>query len=433
MPLPSIRPQSYGHIRTTTDRRAWLVWSAALAVYVVAVLQRTSLSVAGIAAAHRFDASASSLAALAALQLFVYAGLQVPAGMAVDRFGPRRLVIGGAALMAAAQVLLAVSFDLRLAVLARALVGAGDAMTFVSVLRLVNAWFPARRVPLVTQLTGMVGQAGQLLSSVPLAVLLHDDGWTATFCSAAALGVLSAVLGVIVLRDSPDGQRPEPVGGRAMCRALRAAWRQPGTRLGLWTHFTCQFSGTVFTLLWGFPFLVVGEGVSSATAARMMTLFFVGFVVAGPLIGRYVAFHPDRRPHVVLGIVGMTVALWTTVLVWPGRAPLGLLVALVFVLAVGVPGSMVGFDFARSANPASRLGAATGIVNIGGFVAALLTLAAFGVAVRLSQGDSAGYSPASLKIGWCVQYAVWTIGVVGIVRARRKVAREGAGTSEQFG
>ena len=64
-------------------------------------------------------------------------------------------------------------------------------MTFVSVLRLVTTWFPARRVPVVTQLTGVVGQLGQLLSAVPLVALLHQRGWTTAYLSIASLGVLA--------------------------------------------------------------------------------------------------------------------------------------------------------------------------------------------------------------------------------------------------
>ena len=54
---------------------------------------------------------------------------------------------------------------------------------------------------------------------------------------------------------------------------LSSAWRHPGTRLGLWTHFTTQFSGTVFALMWGFPFLIAGEGLPRATASSLLTLF----------------------------------------------------------------------------------------------------------------------------------------------------------------
>ncbi|MDQ1601904.1 MAG: hypothetical protein QOD68_3378, partial [Actinomycetota bacterium] len=111
------------------SRRAWLVWSVGIAAYIVAVLQRTSLGVAGLEATDRFETSASVLASFTVVQLVVYAGLQVPAGLLLDRFGPRALIATGAAFMALGQALLAVSPNVPLALVGRVLVGAGDAVT----------------------------------------------------------------------------------------------------------------------------------------------------------------------------------------------------------------------------------------------------------------------------------------------------------------
>ena len=410
-------------------RRAWLVWGAGLAAYVVAVLQRTSLGVAGLDAAQRFDISASMLATFAVVQLLVYAGLQIPVGVSVDRLGPRRLIATGALVMGVGQIMLALTHSFGPAILARVLVGAGDAMTFVSLLRLVNTWFPPRQVPVMTQLTGMVGQVGQLLSAVPLVALLHWGGWTTAFVTIGSLGLLMSVVAVIGIRDSPPGQGPPvgAIGARQVAAQLRAAWLHPGTRLGLWTHFSTQFSGTVFALLWGFPFLVSGEGMSTRGAGELMSLLVFTSLLAGPLFGRFVALHPLRRSWLVLAIIGATVFVWTLVLAWPGRAPLWLLVALVLVVAVGGPGSMVGFDFARSFNPPSRLGTATGIVNIGGFVAALVTMLAIGIVLDLvapgSGGGSRAYPLSAFRAGFAVQYVIWAFGVGGILRTRWLVRR----------
>ena len=409
---------------TAISRRAWVVWVSAASAYIVAVLQRTSLGVAGTDARERFGASASALASFVVLQLLVYAALQVPVGLLVDRQGPRRLILGGAALMAVGQGLLAVSHGIGLAIVARVLVGAGDAMTFISVLRLVTVWFPPRRVPVVTQVTGLVGQLGQLLSAIPLVALLHGPGWTPAFLSAAALSVLAGALVLIVVRDSPGGSvSPSAALTLRQVRAdLATAWRHPGTRLGLWTHFTAQFSGTVFALLWGFPFLVSGEQVRPSTASGLLTVFVVSSMVAAPWLGVLVERHPLRRSWLVLGIVGGNVLTWTVVLIWPGHAPLWLLVLLVLSLALGGPGSMIGFDFARTFNPPNRIGTATGIVNVGGFVASLITMFLIGVVLDVSsRGTPGGYGLHDFRLALCVQYATWAVGIAGIVLTRRQV------------
>ena len=416
----------------TSSRRAWLVWSVGVTAYVVAVLQRTSLGVSGLDATRRFDASASVLASFAVLQLLVYAGLQVPVGLLLDRFGPRRLIVVGAALMAAGQLVLALADQVPLAVLGRVLVGAGDAMTFISVLRLVAAWLPPGRVPLMTQLTGLIGQIGQILSAFPLVALLHGPGWTTAFLSAAATSVFAGVLVLVVVRDSPSSS-PRPHGAPTLAQVsadLASAWRHPGTRLGLWTHFTTQFSGTVFALLWGFPFLVSGESLDRTTASALVTVFVVAGMIAAPFIGVVVERHPLRRSWVVLGVVTVNILAWTVVLAWPGTAPVWLLVVLVLSLALGGPGSLIAFDFARTFNPPNRLGTATGIVNVGGFVAALLTMLLVGIVLDVRGANpTRGYGLDDFRIALSVQYLIWAVGIAGIVITRRKVrarlAREG--------
>jgi MFS family permease len=406
----------------TTPRRAWLVWSVGVAAYVVAVLQRTSLGVAGLDASQRFHASAGVLASFAVLQLLVYAGLQVPVGLLLDRWGPKRLIITGALLMSLGQLVLALSTMVGVAALGRVLVGGGDAMTFISVLRLVNAWLPPKRVPLFTQLTGIVGQVGQILSAIPLVALLHGPGWTPAFLSAAGLGVIVSIVVLLVAQDSPSGsvsQHDAPGWGKVTAD-LRSAWAHPGTRLGLWTHFTTQFSGTVFALLWGFPFLVSGEQLSRGAASTLLTVFVLSGMACAPFIGVLVERHPMRRSWLVLGVVAVNAGMWTIVLAWPGQAPIWLLVLLVMSLAIGGPGSMIGFDFARTFNPPNRLGTATGIVNVGGFVASLLTMLIVGLLLDVRGGGSS-YSLGDFRLALSSQYLFWGIGVVGIVVTRRKV------------
>ena len=147
--------------------RPWIVWATGLLAYIVAVLDRTTLGVSGLPAAERFSAGPGLLSVFVVLQVVVYACAQVPAGLLLDRYGSRALIVSGATLMATGQLILAVTESLPLAIAARAVVGLGDAVTFISVLRLVPRWFAPRRIPLVTQLTGICGQLGQVLSAVP--------------------------------------------------------------------------------------------------------------------------------------------------------------------------------------------------------------------------------------------------------------------------
>ena len=413
--------------------RAWTVWGAAVLAYVVAVLQRSSLGVSGVEAQDIFGISASTLSTLAVVQLVVYAGLQVPVGVLLDRFGPRALIAAGAVLLAVGQVVVALAPPvIGVAVVGRVLVGAGDAMTFISVIRLLPSWFRGPVLPQVSQWTGNVGQIGQVLSALPLSVVLHAAGWTPAFLSAAALSVLGAVLVVVVVRDAPDG-----VGGLRTAttwadagRQLRESVRRPGTRLGFWSHYVTQSSGTVFTLLWGVPFLVSGLGWTPGAAAAALTTIVATGVVAGPVLGLLTARWPLRRSNLVLGIVTMVFTAWTLVLAWPGEPPTPVVWVLVVALGVGGPGSLIGFDFARTFNPLRSLGVANGVVNVGGFLASFVMMFLIGVvldqvdAARVAGGASSDlFSLESFRLAFLVQYLVVGIGVVGLLVSRARTRR----------
>lgn len=404
---------------------SWWVWGAAVFAYLTAVTQRTSFGVAGLEATERFGATASVLAAFSVVQLVVYAGLQIPVGVLVDRLGPRTMIAGGAVLMVVGQGLLAIADSVAAGIVGRFFVGAGDAMTFVSVMRLLPAWFSGYRVPMLTQFTGMLGQLGQLVSLVPFVAFLRLSGWTTSFLSLAALGVLSFALAVIMVRNQPDAAVRPDVGARPKSLAMLAgAWREPGTRLGFWTHFSTQFSTNVFLLAWGYPFLVSGQGLAPAQASGLMSIFVVVALVAGPLFGGAVARHPLRRSTLAFGIIAGVAIAWGTVLLWPGPAPVWVLAIMIVLVALGGPGSMIGFDFARTFNPPNITGTATGLVNVGGFLAALVTVYAVGAIldVRYEAAGGTGqlYNLDAFRWALAFQFVPLLLGTLGMVLSRRK-------------
>ncbi|MGW1722528.1 MFS transporter [Streptomyces sp. NPDC002306] len=400
-------------------RRAVAVWSIGVSVYFVAVIFRTSLGVAGLDAADRFHVGASALSTFSILQLLVYAGMQIPVGLLVDRLGTKKVLTIGVVLFTAGQLGFAFSPSYGTALASRALLGCGDAMTFISVLRLGTRWFPARRGPLVAQLAGLAGMAGNLVSTLVLARLLHSVGWTAAFAGSSFAGVVVLVLLLLFLKDHPEGSEPEPFphqGAAYVRRQIAASWREPGTRLGLWVHFTTQFPAMVFLLLWGMPFLVEAQGLDRSTAGELLTLVVLCNMVVGLVYGQIVARHHEARLPLALGTVGATATIWAVTLAWPGaRAPMWLLIVLCAVLGACGPASMLGFDFARPANPPERQGTASGITNMGGFIASMTTLFAVGVLLDATGDD---YSVAFSAV-----FVLQALGISQILRLRKRAAR----------
>jgi MFS family permease len=400
-------------------RRAAAVWGIGVAVYFVAVIFRTSLGVAGLDAADRFGVNASALSTFSILQLLVYAGMQIPVGLMVDRLGTKKVLTIGVVLFTVGQLGFALSPSYETALAARALLGCGDAMTFISVLRLGSRWFPARRGPLIGQVAALFGMAGNLVSTLFIARMLHGMGWTATFAGSAAAGVLVLVLLSLFLSDHPEGHEPPPArhAGPAFVRKqIAASWREPGTRLGMWVHFTTQFPGMVFLLLWGMPFLVEAQGMSREGAGGLLTLVVLSNMLVGLVYGQVIARHHAARVPLALGTVGSTATLWAVTIAYPGGpAPMWLLVTLCTVLGACGPASMIGFDFARPANPPERQGTASGIVNMGGFIASMTTLLAVGLLLDATGGD--------YRIAFSSVFVLEALGVAQILRLRGRTAR----------
>ena len=401
-------------------------------MYLSAVMQRTSLGIAGVSATERFGGSAAVLSSLAVVQLIVYAAAQIPVGVLIDRFGPRVLMLAGTVLMVAGQLMLAFAPSITIAVVGRMLVGAGDATIFISMIRLITSWFSGRIVPQLSQWFGNIGQLGQVLSAVPLAWILHEFGWTPAFLAATLVAFVAFVVVVVGIRDRPAGSfdQPRPSDWGSALTQLRHSFSRPGTQLGFWSHFVTQSSGTVFTLLWGFPFMVYGLGYESSMAAAMLTIPVAAGIICGPILGVLTARHPLRRSNIVLGIVTAMATAWALVLLWPVAPPLWLIVLLLIVLGGGGPGSLIGFDFARTFNPQRSLGSANGVVNVGGFLASFVMMFLIGVLLdlqdgwRQAQGGASDlYSLDSFRIAFTVQFLIIGTGVVMLVNTRKRTRR----------
>lgn len=399
------------------------VWGVASQAYFVATFQRATLAVSSLQAVRRFGLQHWELSALLVMQLVIYAGMQIPVGVALGRFGPRRLLVTGSLLMALSQVVFALTGQAAIGILARMLLGAGDAMTFISVLRVVEQWLPARQNPLFVQLTGLVGLLGSLISSLPLLFALQVLGWTATFLVAGGLSALSCVavfIGLPVGSEITERARA-PELWEAVFRDLNRAWRSRGTRLGVWTTFTAGFPSMVFSLLWGYPLLVQGEHYSKTVAATLLTLLTFTAMALGPVFGHIIAMRPWLRSRIIYGTVGANAVSWGAVLLWPGRAPLLLLFVLILVMGANSPASLIGFDYVRTWNPKELWSLGYGIVNVGAFVTAVGVTLAIGLLLDLkSSSGQVGGSLTSFKLAFAVQFVVWIVGLSGLRRAQRR-------------
>jgi MFS family permease len=406
-------------------------WGAAVAVYLGAVLHRSSLGVAGLTAEHRFGISPGQLSVFVFLQLGAYAAMQVPAGVLVDRFGPRRLLLSAAATMALAQVLFALAPNYPSALVARLVLGIGDGLTYVSVLRFAALNFAPRRFPMIVSITGLLGSLGSIAATVPLSVALSGLGWAPTFIGAGVLSVLSGGLVWALLPSTA----PPPVGRRnneqrraivtRVGLAVRTAWANPGTRLAFWVHFSCVGATTVLTVLWGQPYLV-SLGFSSSAASEVLLATVIVMVTGNGAVGWLASRYPGARVGLAVAVAGLSVLGWAVLLIFLGdHPPRVYVVTFIIAMAMGNPASAVAFSIVREHNPPQVVGTAVGVVNVGGYSATIICAVAVGALL-----DLAGVSDApSFRAALIPVAALQLLGVLQTVRWWARVTRRRARVS----
>lgn len=424
----------------TLSLKALTVWLAGLLLYTMAVTGRTSFGVASVEAMGQFHIDAARLAVFATLQLGTYALAQIPVGLLVDRFGPRKLLVAGALVMGLGQVILAFSSNYYVALAARALVGAGDATAFSSVMRIIPAWIPLKWTPLLSQLTGAVGQFGQFLSAVPFMAILHTQGWTTAFLSLGAMGVLFAILAAVAVQDTPGSpnraQRKQMRRERSLASDKKKDSAAQSTRTVLatvlrssvcWHGFFIHWVGlgtlVLFTMLWGLPIMTLGMGLSNEFAGFMLTIATIATVIAGPIVG-YLSARVGQNRWVVT-LTGSTIAmiLWIWLFISPDAR--GASAAVVVCIAMGLfaPVSNLGFDSVREQVDRTMVATGTGLANMGGWTCGMITAQIVGVILSAS-APNGDYAWADFRLAWIVVVICWALGVVGIVLTRPRNRRK---------
>jgi sugar phosphate permease len=418
--------------------RALIVWGAGVLCYTLAVTGRTSFGVASVDAIDRFHINAAQLAVFTSLQLAVYAFAQIPVGLLVDRFGPRKLMVAGAFVMALGQVTLAFTTSYPVAIFARMLIGAGDATAFLSVMRLIPAWIPLRHAPLLGQLTGAVGQFGQFLSAVPFLSLLHATSWQTGFVSLGAVGALLALAAGVLVKDSPEPEAElesaahgKPAGStgptesaerlgvkKVLANVLtnRVCWH------GFFVHWTGLGALVVFTLLWGLPIMTLGLGLPADQAGLALSLGTLASVAVGPIVGLLSARFYNRRMQIVMifSITGWLGWLWFFT-----SAPTGVLwAACLMNIVMGFTGPVanLGFDSVREKVDRRFVATGTGLANMGGWIAGMIGAQAVGVLLNLRAPDG-NYDWADFGMAWIAVATVWACGFCGMWLTRDRNVR----------
>lgn len=336
---------------------AFFGWLTAAVFFFYAWVLRVAPSVMIEELMRDFSVGAAAVGNLSAVYFYGYAGMQVPVGMMIDRFGPRRLISVSAAICALGCVLFATATAFWAVAAGRFLIGASAAFSLVGAMAVAGQWFAPRRFALLSGLAMMMGMAGGVFGQAPLRVLVEATDWRHAILLTAAGGLAIALAAWATVRDRHRGAGGfgQVLSGLGRVVSNRQTWLLAIAGLGT-TGPLLGFAG-----LWGVPYFVTTHGLDHASAATITSMLFIGWGVGAPLFGWLSDRIGLRRPPFIAGLVLCIVTIAALVYV-PGL-PVAALVVLCFLCGFGGSSQILGFATVREHNAAALSGTAIGLVN----------------------------------------------------------------------
>lgn len=297
---------------TYTTIHAWAIWllSAFFMFYKYAL--EVSPSVMNKTLMKAFDISATQLGNLTACYFYAYLILQIPAGILLDRFGPRIVTTISIILCSLGTLLFSCAESLAVAGIGRFLTGIGAAFAVVNCLKLIANWFPQKQCAFMIGLMMTVAMLGAVGGQAPLASFIERLDWRYAMEVISYIGLILGAIFWVVVRDiSPLKAHEKHIvpQKRSIFQNLKTVLKDSQSWwLSIYSGFA--FSPVmIFGGLWGVSFIAEAFDFSSNIAAQSVSLIFIGFAVGAPFFGIYSDWLKKRKIVMVWGTLGALLSI----------------------------------------------------------------------------------------------------------------------------
>ena len=413
--------------------RSVAVWAIPAVFYLAGFYLRASPGPMTAELMRDFNISAGPLGNLSAMYFYAYVLMQIPTGVLVDSWGPRRLLIGGALMAAVGTVIFGTTSSFVVASLGRALIGASTAVAWVVTLKLATHWLPGQRFALIAGLSLFMGNVGALVAQVPLRMGVEHFGWRAVSLVSAVVVVAIAGIAFLFVKNDPSEEgaasyAPAVLQQQASLGGLLKAFPTIFTYRNTWLIFLAQ-GGTVgavmsFTILWGPPFLKSAYGVTPTRATAICSIMTLSWAIASPLFGLASDRLKRRKLPYLTGAIVASCG-WITLFMVPGL-PLAVFTIVGAITAFACGGVIIGFPYAKESVPVRFLATVSGAINLGNMVGPMVLQPGIGWMLdRLWTGDAAGaarvYPVESFRIAFLllIGWSVLTCVLISLTRDTR--------------
>lgn len=311
-----------------------------------------------------FSISSVSLGNLIACYYYAYTPMQLPVGLLLDKYGPRRLLILAVLSCVVGSYLFVGTSSLAIAELGRFLVGFGSAFAFVGALQLAAIWLPPERFALISGSVTTLGMMGAIIGDISLTYLVQQVGWQHTIRYAGGAGVVLIALMILLLRDKKGGvvETTSTITWFEGFRGLRDILFKPGIWINGLIGCLLYTPTSAFAELWGIPYLQRAHGLSSAQAASGVAVLFLGWAIGGPLAGLLSDSLRLRRS--ILPIGGVLASIFVMILLYvPNLSHFAVYTILLF-FGMSASVQVIVFAIGKEISARHHAGTALAITNM---------------------------------------------------------------------
>ncbi len=414
MPSPS-RSASFSAIPLGTT----LVLIGALGtVYILSQFLRNSVGVIAPNLAAELGLSASELGLLSSVFFFAFAGAQLPLGVALDRWGPKRSMLACSGIAIAGALLFAAATSPAALIAARILMGIGSSCFLMAPLTLYARRYPPERFATLTGIQLGLGAVGTLLATAPLAFAVAAVGWRMTFVGGAGFVLLAAAFVAMTVHDEPP-QKHDTAGAESLRRSIAGlieALRTPSVGRLFFMQIVGYSSFVLVVGLWGGPYLTHIYGYDLVARGDMLFLAAISQVVGMLMWGQADRLFGGHKLPVLAG-ASLTAAALLAVAVL-GILPPAALVA--WFVAIGVLSAYVSVLIAHGKVLFSPhlVGRGMTLLNMGTMGGVFLTQTASGALIDLFPVTDGAYALDAYRLVFGLQAALILIACVFYTAAR---------------
>lgn len=306
---------------------------------------------------------AGQLGILAGFFFYTYAPIQIPAGVLADHYNVRTLLVAAILFCTLGCTFFATSHSIWQASIGRLLIGLGSGFAALCSMKLATLLFPPRRFPFFVGLMVTLGMTGSIMGGGPLAVVVDTIGWRVTLYALAVLGLVLAIFVVwLVQTKQPhaedtdlEQEKTHILDGLKQVISCKSSWIIAGYG-GLMFAPTSIFGG-----LWGVPFVMQAYMLDKPTAAGLVSLLFLGWVIGGPLTGFLAGLFETKRPTMLAGSLGALISM--VCILYVHHLPLIMLGFFIFTFGLASSCFLPAFSLIKDIHDESHTGAALGFMN----------------------------------------------------------------------